>query len=459
VGYDYDLFVIGAGSGGVRASRMAAAFGARVGICEERYLGGTCVNVGCVPKKLFVFASRYAAEFQDAAGFGWRDVTSAGHDWKTLVANKDREIARLNDIYRGIMERPGVEILEGRGRLVDAHTVDVSGQTVTAENILVCTGGWPFVPDIPGAELAISSNDVFYLEECPKRIVIVGGGYIGVEFATIFAGLGAEVCLIYRGDLFLRGFDWEVRNHLRDEMVRRGIDVRFRTDIRWIQKEEDDGTGAHREHLLVGLDDGDVLDVDQVLMATGRVPQTEGLGLEEVGVTLNHKGAIPVDDFYRTSVPHIFAVGDVIDRVQLTPVALAEGMIVAKHLFGPDKPEPLDYTNIPTAVFTTPELGTVGLTEQDAKDAGHNVAIYRSHFRPMRHTLSGRRTHTLMKLVVCKETDKVLGCHMVGPSAGEIIQGLGVALKCGATKAQFDATIGIHPTAAEEFVTMRTPIS
>lgn len=454
--YDYDFFVIGAGSGGVRASRMAAAFGAKVAVCEERYLGGTCVNVGCVPKKLFVYGASYQDAFNEAPGFGWDVAPGSTHDWATMVANKDREIGRLNDVYRGIMERPGVEIIEGRGRLIDRHTVAVGDTQYTADKILICTGSWPFVPEFPGSEHVITSNEVFGLPACPRRVVIVGGGYIGVEFATIFAGLGAEVTLVYRGDLFLKHFDWEVRNHLRDELIRRGVNVLFRTDVKWVQREE--GKGDHAEHLLVGLDDGEVLDVDQVLYATGRVPLTEGLGLDAVGVALNPRGAIVVDDMYRTSVDNIYAVGDVIGRVQLTPVALAEGMVVAKNLFG-EGSAPVDYTNIATAVFTNPSVGTVGFTEGEAKKAGHEVVIFRSHFRPMKHTLTGSKTYTLMKLVVCRKTDRVLGCHMVGPQAGEIIQGLAIALKCGATKAHFDATIGIHPTAAEEFVTMRTPVA
>ena len=453
--FDYDLFVIGAGSGGVRASRMAASFGARVGICEERYLGGTCVNVGCVPKKLFVYAARYASDFADAAGFGWTAASAGVHDWSTLTTNTANEVGRLNDVYRRLMRSPGVDILEGRGSLVDAHTVDVAGQTVTAANILICTGGWPRVPDIPGAEYAITSNEVFSLPQRPESLAVVGGGYIGLEFASLFAKLGSRVTLIHRGDMFLRGFDRGLCDHLHAELAASGIGFRFGTQVTAIAR----AAGSDAGQLQLSLSDDTEIAVDTVLMATGRVPQTQGLGLERAGLATDGRGAIAVDDLYRTSVPHIFAVGDVLGKVQLTPVALAEGMIVAKHLFGPHGAQRLDYSDIPTAVFTSPEVGTVGLTEEQARAAGHRVVVFQSRFRPMRHTISGRQTRTLMKLVVCGETDRVLGCHMVGPQAGEIIQGLGVALKSGATKAQFDATIGIHPTAAEEFVTMRTPVT
>ncbi len=446
--YDFDLFVIGAGSGGVRASRFAASFGARVAVAESSRLGGTCVNVGCVPKKLMVHASSFAADFGDSAGFGWT-VPAPTFDWATLIANKDREIERLNGIYRGLLEGAGVRIVEGRARLLDRHTVDVDGQRFTAQYVLVATGGRPFVPKIEGAELGITSNEVFHLDRQPSKIVITGGGYIAVEFACIFNALGSEVTLNYRGPLFLRGFDDDIRTTLADEMRKQGIDLRFETLIDRIER--------NGERLAATLSTGEVIEADKLLCALGRLPNTSGLGLEEAGVELGLKGEVLVDEYLRSSVPNILAVGDCIDRIALTPVALAEGMAVAETLFN-DNPTSVDYANVPSAIFSQPTVGTVGLTETEARDAGHEVVIFRSNFRPMRHTLSGRDEMTMMKLVVDRESDRVLGVHMVGPDAGEIVQGMAVALKAGATKATFDATIGIHPTAAEEFVTMRTPV-
>jgi glutathione reductase (NADPH) len=445
--YDYDLFTIGAGSGGVRAARFAAGYGARVAIAEERYYGGTCVNVGCVPKKLFVYASQFQEEFEDAAGFGW-SVGESTFNWQTLVERKNAEIQRLNDIYIRLLDGVGVERFQGRARLVDPHTVEVNGQRITAEYILIATGGWPWMPDIPGIEHAVSSNEMFYLEELPRRVVIVGGGYIAVEFASILNGLGVETTLLYRSGLFLRGFDEEMRLHLAEEMRKKGVDLRFNTEV--IERIERCG-GA----LQVVLDGDTTLTTDLVLFATGRRPLTADLGLGHAGVACNELGAIIVDEYSQTSTPNIYAVGDVTDRVNLTPVALAEGMAVAKTLFdgSPTKP---DHTAVPTSIFTLPNLGTVGLTEGQARAICDEVDIYRTAFRPLKHTLSGRDERTLMKLVVDAETDRVLGVHMVGPDAGEIIQGFAVALKAGATKAVFDATIGIHPTSAEEFVTMRT---
>ncbi|CAM4110204.1 glutathione-disulfide reductase [Bordetella muralis] len=449
--FDFDLYVIGAGSGGVRAARFAAGFGARVAIAESRYLGGTCVNVGCVPKKLLVYGAHFHEDFEQASGFGWT-VGEPGFDWATLIANKNREIERLNGIYRNLLVNSGVTLHEGHARLVDPHTVEINGQRHTAEHILVATGGWPQIPDIPGKEHAITSNEAFFLPELPRRVVVVGGGYIAVEFASIFNGLGAQTTQLYRRDLFLRGFDGSVREHLRDELIKKGLDLRFNADIARIDK-RDDGT------LSVTLKSGEIIETDCVFYATGRRPMLDNLGLENTGVTLNEDGFIAVDDEYRTSEPSILALGDVIGRVPLTPVALAEGMAVARRLFKPDEYRKVDYDLIPTAVFSLPNIGTVGLTTEAALEAGHRIKRFESRFRPMKLTLTGIQEKTLMKLVVDADTDRVLGCHMVGPDAGEIVQGLAVALKAGATKQVFDETIGIHPTAAEEFVTLRTPVA
>ncbi|WP_411564633.1 glutathione-disulfide reductase [Pseudomonas shirazensis] len=446
--YDFDLFVIGAGSGGVRAARFAAGFGAKVAVAESRYLGGTCVNVGCVPKKLMVYAAHVADEMEQAAGFGW--TLEEGHfDWGTLIANKNREIERLNGIYRNLLVNSGVTLLEGHARLTGANEVEIDSQRYSAKHILIATGGWPLVPDIPGKELAITSNEAFYLKQLPKRILVVGGGYIAVEFAGIFQGLGSATSLLYRGDLFLRGFDGSVRTHLKDELDKRGVDLQFNSDIQRIDQQADGS-------LKATLKDGRELLTDCVFYATGRRPMLDNLGLEHTGVELDERGFVRVDDQYQTTEPSILAIGDVIGRVQLTPVALAEGMAVARRLFKPEQYRPVDYRNIPTAVFSQPPIGTVGLTEEQAIEAGHKVRVFESRFRAMKLTLTEIQEKTLMKLVVDADTDKVLGCHMVGPDAGEIIQGLGIALKAGATKAQFDETIGVHPTAAEEFVTMRT---
>jgi glutathione reductase (NADPH) len=446
--YDYDLFVIGAGSGGVRASRMSASYGARVAIAEEGALGGTCVNVGCIPKKLFAYAAHFAEDFGDAAGFGWT-VGARSFDWPTLVANKDTEIARLNGIYRNILANNNVALFEARATLADPHTVEVDGRKVTAERVLVATGGWPVVPEMPGREHAITSNDAFFLPELPKRAVIVGGGYIAVEFAGIFHGLGVETIQLYRGPLFMRGFDDDVRRHLADEMIRKGIDLRFDTNVSAIEKT--------RTGLAATLEDGATLEADVIMYATGRAPNSANLGLEECGVERRESGAVVIDDYFRTSVPGIFALGDVTERLQLTPVAIAEAMAFARTQFLGEKTE-MDYADVPTAVFSQPPIGTVGLTEAEARQSLGAVDVYRSSFRALKNTLSGNQEKTLMKLVVDRASDRVVGCHMVGPDAGEIIQGLGIALKCGATKAQFDATVGIHPTAAEEFVTMREPV-
>jgi len=447
--YDFDLFVIGAGSGGVRAARFAAGYGARVAVAESRYLGGTCVNVGCVPKKLLVYGAHYAEDIGQAQGYGWT-IDGATFDWKTLIANKDREIQRLNGIYKNLLVDSGVTLLEAHARLVDAHTVEVEGQQYTAEHILIATGGWPFVPDVPGREHAITSNEAFYLEALPRRVLVVGGGYIAVEFASIFHGCGADTKLLYRGELFLRGFDGALRDHLKDELIKKDIDLQFNADIARIDKQTD-GT------LLATLQDGRVLEADCILYATGRRPMLDGLGLEHLDVALDERGFIAVDDQFKTSTPSILAIGDVIGRIQLTPVALAEGMAVARQLFKPEEYRPVDYNTIATAVFSLPNMATVGLTEEEARAQGHKVVLFESRFRPMKLTMTGSLERSLMKLVVDAETDKVLGCHMAGPDAGEIMQGMAVALKAGATKRIFDDTVGIHPTAAEEFVTMRTP--
>ncbi|WP_425403858.1 glutathione-disulfide reductase [Hwanghaeella sp.] len=446
--YDYDLFVIGAGSGGVRAARMSAGMGARVAVAEDRYLGGTCVNVGCVPKKLFVYASHFQEDFHDSAGFGWT-VGDTAFDWKTLVANKDKEISRLNGVYEMLLNNAGVKLFNARATVVDANTVEVGGEKVTAERILIATGGWPTVPDFPGNEHVITSNEVFSLETLPKRAIVVGGGYIAVEFAGIFNGLGVETIQMYRGPLFLRGFDADVRSHLRDEMVKKGVDIRFNANIASVEKTEDG--------LVAMLEDGSTVETDLILYATGRHPNTANLGLENAGVELAKNGAVVVDEDFRTNVPSIYALGDVIHRVALTPVAIAEGMVFSHNTYKGENRK-MDYRDIPTAVFSQPSIGTVGLTETEAHDKYGEIDIYRSAFRPMKHTLSGGEERTLIKMIVDRASDKVVGFHMVGPEAGEITQGIGVAFKAGATKADFDATIGIHPTSAEEFVTMREPV-
>ena len=447
--YDYDLFTIGAGSAGVRASRMSAFYGAKVAVAEERYLGGTCVNVGCIPKKLLVYAAHFGEDFEDAAGFGWT-VGERHVDWAKLIANKNTEINRLNGVYRKLLEDSGVTIMESRAEVVDPHTVVVDGKKITAKYILIAVGGWPVIPELPGSEHAITSNEIFFLPTLPRKMIIVGGGYIGVEFAGIFHGLGVEVTQLYWDRLFLRGFDDDCRETLTDEMRKKGIDLRFNADIEKIEKS---GTG-----LRATLNEGATIEADQILYATGRVPNTAALGLERTGVQMKDSGAVVVDDYSKTNVDSIYAIGDCTNRMQLTPVAIAEGRAVAETLFNNNPMRP-NYINVPSVVFSQPNLGTVGLTETEARERYINIDVYKTTFRPLKHTLSGRAERTMMKIVVDHATDKVLGCHMVGPDAGEIIQGLAVAMNCGATKAQFDATIGIHPTAAEEFVTMRTAVA
>ncbi len=448
---DFDLIVIGAGSGGVRLARMSAQRGARVAVVESRYLGGTCVNVGCVPKKLFVYGAHVHDDLEDAAGYGWRvPMDDVSFDWPTLVANKNAEIERLNGIYGRLLENAGVEIIRGTASIQDANTVVVGDQRYSTKHITVATGSWPVVPDVPGKECILTSNEMFYLPQLPRHAVVWGGGYIAVEFAGILAGLGVKTTLLYRGDLFLRGFDDDIRRFTEQEMRKKGIDLQFNVTIESIETE-----GAHYQ---VNLSNGEQLETGLVMAATGRRALVDGLGLTDLGIELNASGHVVVDDYFQTSVPSISALGDVIGTPQLTPVALAQAMVLSRRLFGDGQGE-MDYSAIPTAVFCQPNIGTVGLTEEQAREAGHKLRIYRSEFRPMKYTLSGRDERCLMKLVVDDQTDKVLGAHMVGPDAGEITQGLAVAIKAGATKAQFDATIGIHPTSAEEFVTMREPVA
>lgn len=444
--YQYDLLVIGAGSGGVRAARFAAQYGARVAIAEDLYLGGTCVNVGCVPKKLMVYASHFEELFRDSVGYGW----AAGEqtfDWARLIANKDREITRLNEIYGRLLEQAGATIYRAHARLLDEHTAQIGDETVTAANILLATGCWPWVPEFPGSEHVITSNELFHLEKMPRRLVIVGGGYVAVEFAGVFNGLGVETEIVYRGDLFLRGFDTEVRTHLAAEMRKKGVKITFNQEIERITKGEDG--------LQLSLRDGSSIDCDCVLYATGRRPRIENLGLGAAGVQLNPAGAIRVDEHFRTNVPNIYAIGDVIGGMELTPLALAQGMAVAKTLFR-DEPTTVDAEFIPTAVFSQPSLATVGYSEEQARERFGEIAVFVSQFTQLKHTMTGNSERTLLKLVVDKASDRVVGAHMVGPDAGEIMQGIAVAIRAGATKAIFDTTLGIHPTAAEEFVTMRT---
>ncbi len=446
--YDFDLFVIGGGSGGVRGARMAAASGARVAVAEEYRYGGTCVIRGCVPKKLMVYASHFHEDFADAAGFGW-SVGETAFDWPALIAAKDREIGRLEAVYERLLAEAGVTALRGRARLLDDHRVEVGGETVSAETILIATGGHPVFPPGHGWEHAVSSNEIFHLERLPERVLVYGGGYIAVEFAGILNGLGARVTQVYRGPQILRGFDDDVRDTLAGELVKKGIVLQVETTIDRIDK-----TG---DGLLVHLSDGETLETDLLLAATGRRPNTANLGLEAAGVELDAAGAVKVDAYSRSSRPNIYAVGDVTDRIALTPVAIQEAMAFVDTVYL-GRPRPMDHENVPSAVFSQPPVGTVGLTEAEARARHGALDIYRSQFRPMKHTLSGRDETTMMKLVVEQAGQKVVGAHMVGLDAPEIVQGMAVAIKAGATKQIFDATVGIHPTAAEEFVTMRDPL-
>jgi glutathione reductase (NADPH) len=445
--YDFDMITIGAGSGGVASSRRAGSYGARVAIVEESRIGGTCVLRGCVPKKLLVYGAQFADAFEDAAGFGWT-VAPPKFDWPSLIGAKNKELDRLEQIYINMLKNSRVEIIEGRGVLVDPHTIEVGGRAYTAENILIATGGHPTVPNIPGIEHVISSNEALDLPKLPRKIVIVGGGYIAVEFAGIFRGIGCDVVEMIRREELLYGFDDDLRVSLAVEMRNRGIEIHTRTQVTRIEKDQ-------REGYTVFTGIGQEISADLVMYATGRGPNTRGLGLEAIGVKANEKGAVLVDEWQKTSLPNIYAVGDVTDRLNLTPVAIAEGRAIAETLFN-GNPIKMDHNDVPTAVFSNPPIGTVGLTEEQArKQYGDGVDVYCARFRPMKNTLSGREERIFMKLVVDGRTDRVLGCHMLGPDAPEIIQGLAIAVKCGASKKMFDQTIGIHPSAAEEFVTMR----
>jgi glutathione reductase (NADPH) len=448
--YDYDLFVIGGGSGGVRAARMSAGHGAKVALAEKNRLGGTCVNVGCVPKKLLAYAAHYGEDIRDAASFGWAVPGRPTFDWATLKRNKDAEIARLNEVYGGVLERAGVERIHGRAQVTGPHEVRVGERTISAGEILVASGGQPWAPSIPGLEHGVFSDAMFFLEELPRRAVVSGGGYTGVEFACILRGFGVDVHLVHKYERLLSAFDEDIQKHLTEQIRLKGVHVHTSRTIAAIELRGDTRVAT--------LDDGSELESDLVLLAVGRRPRSRGFGLEEVGVELGANGGIVVDDELRSTVPSISALGDVIDRVMLTPVALAEGMAFARHRFA-DQPMRLDYDNIPTAVFCRPEVGAVGLSEQAAWHRGEVCEIYRSVFRPMKHTLTGHHDKMMMKLVICAKTNRVLGVHVVGPEAAEIVQGFAVAMKCGVTKEQLDSTIGIHPTAAEELVTMREPVS
>jgi glutathione reductase (NADPH) len=448
--FDYDLLVIGGGSGGVRAARIAAGFGARVAVAEHYRFGGTCVIRGCVPKKLLVYAAHFREDFEDAAGYGWT-VPEPQFSWAQLIANKNAEIARLEGVYVGLLERAGVKLLRGTARVVGPNAVELDGRPITAKYVLVATGARPWLPHLPGIEHVVSSNEVFEWRELPRRILVVGGGYVALEFAGIFNGLGAAVTLSYRGAQILRGFDDDVRHHLAAEMAKRGVRILHRNELERIDRQPD---GALKVSFVAGAEPADF---DAVLHATGRVPNTRELGLETAGVELGENGAVIVDRYSATTAPSVYAVGDVTDRIQLTPVAIREGHAVALTLFG-GQPTPVDHMDVPTAVFSQPPVGTVGMTEAEARHALGAVDVYQAAFRPLKATLSGRDERTMIKLLVDPATDRVVGAHMVGPDAPEVIQGIGIAVKAGLTKAQFDSTIGIHPTVAEEFVTLREKV-
>lgn len=447
--FDFDLFVIGAGSGGVRAARIAAGYGARVGICESSRVGGTCVIRGCVPKKLLSYAAHFSEEFEDAEGYGW-EVGERRFSWSRLIANKDREIDRLNQVYMRLLENAGVTLYNGHGKLLDSHQVQVGEDIVSAEKILIATGGRPWTPEIPGAELSITSDEAFHLDSLPERVIVVGGGFIACEFAGIFNGLGSDVVQIYRGDRVLRGFDRDVRKTVGKEMSKKGIDIQFEKNVTEL-------ISIDGGQIIAKLDDGSELQADTVMFATGRVPNVRGLGLRAAGVHALPGGMIPVNEYSCTNLPNVFAVGDVTNRVNLTPVALMEGHAFADSEFG-GNPRPVDHGFIPSAVFSHPPVGTVGFSEKDARTRYGDLDIYRSEFTPMKHTLSGRKEKTMMKLLVQASSGRVVGLHVVGMDAPEIVQGFAVAIKSGLTKQQFDRTTGIHPTAAEELVTMRTPV-
>jgi glutathione reductase (NADPH) len=443
--YDFDLFTIGGGSGGVRASRVSASYGARVALAEVDRLGGTCVNVGCIPKKLFAYAAHFRGDFEGAASFGWT-LGEPRFDWPTLVANKDREIARLNGVYERLLVNAGVTIVRGRAQLVDAHTVEAAGRRYSARHVLIATGARATVPNIAGAELGITSNEAFYLERLPERALVIGGGYIALEFASIFNGLGVRTTLAYRGARLLRGFDAELGERIAAELANKGISVRLGASPARVER--------RGKALRVSYADGAGEDADLVLFATGRAPNTAELGLEAAGVRLAADGAVEVDAYGRSSLESIHAIGDVANRVHLTPVATAEGMALARTLFR-GEPTAMDYDNVPTAVFCDPNVSTVGLSEEAARAKFGAIDVYKTSFRSLKHSLGASEERIFMKLVVDARSQRVLGAHMIGPEAGEVIQGIAIAVKLGATKAQFDATVGIHPTAAEEFVTLR----
>ncbi len=448
--YDFDLFVIGVGSGGVRAARMSSTYGARVATAEDKFMGGTCVNVGCVPKKLMVYASHFHEDYANAEGFGWSEVKPE-FDWPKLIENKNKEIRRLNGIYQGLLDNAGVTHFDGRARIVDAHHISIGDNVISTESILIATGGWPVVPEFPGSEHVITSNEAFFLEQLPKRSLVVGGGYIAVEFAGIFGGLGSQSHLSYRGPLFLRGFDSDVREFVAEELGKKNVQLHFNSNVERIEKNPDGS-------LKVSFKQGEPLEVDLVMYATGRKPAVDDIGLENVNVALQENGAVIVDEQFRTSEPNIFALGDVTDKIQLTPVAIKEAMAFAQTQYL-GKPTVMDYDGIATAVFCQPNIGTVGLSEEQAREKYGEVDVYLSSFKAMKHTLSGSDERSMMKIIVDRESDRVVGVHMVGAEAGEIIQGIAIAMKAGATKAVFDATVGIHPTSAEEFVTMREPVA
>ena len=443
--YDFDLFVIGVGSGGVRAARMAASHGAKVAAAESSWLGGTCVNVGCVPKKLLVYGSHFSEDFEDAHAYGW-DVQVGDFHWDRLIQNKDKEITRLNGIYRRLCDNAGVTLYETHAEIIDNHTIQVGNERVTTDKLLIATGGWPSMPDLPGIEHAISSNEVFFLEKRPERFVVVGGGYIALEFAGIMHGLGSHVTQIYRGEQILRGFDEDVRETVATEVRKKGVDLRTEVNIWELEK--------RGEKLAAKLTDGTEIEADCIMYATGRHPRIDGFGLERLGVEISEEGGIKVDDYSKTNIDNVWAIGDVTHRLALTPVAIHEAMCFYRTEFL-GEPEKVDHDNVPSAVFSQPPVGSVGLTEAQARAVHGDVDIYRSTFTPMKHTMTGREEKTMMKLIVAQKDQRVVGVHMVGPDAGEIIQGIAIAVKMGATKSDFDRTIGIHPTAAEEFVTMR----
>ena len=445
--YDYDYFVIGAGSGGVRSSRIAAGLGAKVGIAEYKDIGGTCVNVGCVPKKIMAYAADYHAHFEDAQGYGWDIQIPEKLDWKKFISRKDAEIKRLNSIYDGLLEKAGVDYYPHHACFIDEHTLEVGNEKITADKILIAVGGTPRKDIIPGAEYTHTSDEIFHLEKQPGHLLIIGGGYIAVEFAHIFHGMGSKVELCYRGDLFLRGFDDDMRQTLCEEMMKQGVELHFHCDLSRVEKKGD--------KLVAHMSSGQTIETDCILSAIGRIPNTQGLNLDKIGLELEENGQIKINNQYQTNIEHIYALGDVANRWNLTPVATAEGQTLARRLFGEQKEGSVCYQNITTAIFSQPPIATVGFSEQQAKDNGYDIEVFKARFRSMKFILADRDEKILMKLVVDKKTDKVLGVHMIGLDAPEIMQGFAVALNAGATKADFDRTIGIHPTSAEEFVTMK----